>query len=198
MTKTELKSVKFDPGYAKYITILSISLDLIYKKIDAIKNFNQKKMQFKMNYKNILRIVDNNVGFCLGSLLWAVYIKSLENSKIEGNPCLGDTFNKDESVEEIDYSIKFFDKLKKDVKYYLNQNYEINPVYIKILNLYREFLLLNMNFVNTKTTSDVVLPDKIKVPAKKELDTIKSKIDEVLETGNLLDLAEVLPLIYEE
>ncbi len=198
MTKIEMKSVKFDPGYAKYITILSISLNFIYKKINSIKNFNQKKMQFKMNYKNILHIVDNNVGFCLGSLLWAVYIKSSEEAKIEGNPCLGDTFNKDECVEEIDFSIKFFDQLKKDAKYYLNQNYEINPIYIKILNLYREFLLLNANFVNTKTTSDLLLPEKIKFPSDDDLKTIKSKIDEVLQTGNLLDVTEVLPLIYEE
>lgn len=58
-------------------------------------------------------MVDNNVGFCLGCLLWAVYIKSLGELQIEGNPCLGDTYNKEETVEEADYSINFFEKLKK-------------------------------------------------------------------------------------
>ena len=58
MTATKLQSVKFDPGYAKHTTILSISLDYIYKKINSIKNFNQKKIQFKMNYPQIVKMVD--------------------------------------------------------------------------------------------------------------------------------------------
>ena len=197
MTATEIQSVKFDPGYAKHTTILSISLDYIYRKINSIKNFNQKKIQFKMNYPQIVRMVDNNVGFVIGCILWAVYIKSLGDLKIEGNPCLGDTFNKDETVEEIDFSIEFFNRLKKDAKYYLNQNYEINPKYIDILNLYREFLLINSNFVSTNTTNDIQLPQGIKTPSEKELKTIHSKIEEVIKSGNLLDLLEVLPLVYE-
>lgn len=197
MTATETKSVKFDPGYAQHTTILSISLDLIYKKINSIKNFNQKKIQFKMNYPQILRMVDNNIGFCIGCILWAVYIKASGDFKIEGNPCLGDTFNKDETVEEIDYSIKFYEQLKKDAKYYLNQDYEINPKYIEILNLYREFLLINSSFVNTKMTSDIQLPDSVKIPSEKDLKTIHNKIEEVIKSGKLLDLAEVLPLVYE-
>ena len=58
-------------------------------------------------------MADNNVGFCLGSLLWAVYIKSLRNVQIDGNPCLGGTYNQEEAVEEVDYSIEFFNRLKK-------------------------------------------------------------------------------------
>ena len=198
MTATEIKSVKFDPGYAKHTTILSISLGYIYKKINSIKNFNQKKIQFKMNYAQILRMVENNVGFCVGCILWAVYIKSLGDLKIEGNPCLGDTFNKEESVEEIDFSIEFFNQLKKDAKYYLNQNYEVNPKYIDVLNLYREFLLVNSNFVSTEKTSDIQLPQKIKNPSEKELETIHTKIEEVIKNGNLLELLDILPIVYEE
>ena len=61
MTATETKSVKFDPGYAKHTTILSLSLDYIYRKINSIKNFNQKKFQFKMNYPQIVKMVDINL-----------------------------------------------------------------------------------------------------------------------------------------
>ena len=197
MTATQIQSVKFDPGYAKHTTILSISLDYIYKKINSIKNFNQKKIQFKMNYPQILRMVNNNIGFVIGCILWAVYIKSLGDVKIEGNPCLNDTFNKEETVEEIDFSINFFNQLKKDAKYYLNQDYEINPKYIDILNLYREFLLINSNFVSTRTTVDLQLPQSLKTPSQDDLKTIHSKIEEVLNSGNLLDLQEVLPLVYE-
>ena len=100
MTETKIQTVLFDPGYAQHTTILSISSEYIYAGINQFKNLGQKKMKFKMMYSQLIRMVDNNVGFCLGSLLWAVYIKSLGDIKIEGNPCLGGTYDKEEAVEE--------------------------------------------------------------------------------------------------
>ena len=198
MTETTLKSVKFDPGFAQHTTILSINLEYIYAKINSYKNFGQKKMSFKFNYKQILQMVDNNVGFCLGSILWGVYIKSLGDIRIEGNPCLGDTFDKNETCEEIDFSIEYFEQLKNDTKYFLGQNYEINPLHITILNLYKEFLLLNKNFIATKTTNEIILPESLKIPSETDLTAIHSKIEEVIKTGNLLDLVEVFNLIYSK
>ena len=197
MTATDIKTVKFDPGFAQHTTILSISLEYMYSGINSFKNFGQKKMKFKMNFPQIERMVNNNVGFCLGSMLWAVYIKSLGDLKIEGNPCFGDTFDKEETSDEIDFSIYYFEQLKKDVKYYLGQNYEVNPLYVTILDLYREFLLANKNFVNTSTTSQIVLPEKFKTPLPEDMEKIHSKINEVIQSGNLLDLIEVLSLVYE-
>lgn len=194
---TETKTVLFDPGYAQHTTILSISAEYIYTGLNQIKNFGQKKMKFKMFYPQLTRMADNNVGFCLGSLLWAVYIKSLGDIQIDGNPCLGGTYNKEEAVEEVDYSIEFFNKLKKDAKYYLGTDYDINPLHLTILELYKEFLVLNCGFVNTRTTNDVQLPTSIIIPSKDNLDKIKNKIEEVITSGNLLDLTEVFGLIYE-
>ena len=196
MTKTAVESVKFDPGFAQHTTILSINLEYIYAKINSFKNFGQKKSSFKFNYNQIKRMVENNVGFCLGSLLWAVYIKSLGDLTIEGNPCFGDTFDKDETCGEIDFSIEYFDQLKKDTKYYLGQDYDVKPLYITILNLYKEFLLENKNFVSTKTTNDIVLPKDFVTPSDADLKKINSKIEEVIKSGNLLDLTEVLDLVY--
>ncbi len=198
MTESSLKSVLFDPGYAQHTTILSISSEYIYAGVNQFKNFGQKKMKFKMLYPQLLKMVDNNVGFCMGSLLWAVYIKNLgENIQIEGNPCIDGTYDKEEAVEEVDYSIAFYDKLKKDAKYYLGVDYEINPLCIKVLEIYKEFLTLNCGFVNTKTTSDVQLPRVLKTPSKDDLKTINTKIQEVIKSGNLLDLTEVWNLIHE-
>ncbi len=194
---TETKTVLFDPGYAQHTTILSISAEYIYAGLNQIRNFGQKKMKFKMFYPQLTRMADNNVGFCLGSLLWAVYIKSLGNVQIDGNPCLGGTYNQEEAVEEVDYSIEFFNRLKKDAKYYLGTDYNINPLYLKILELYREFLVLNCGFVNTRTTNDVQLPNSIKIPSREDLTKINDKIEEVIKSGNLLDLTEVFGLIYE-
>lgn len=194
---TETKTVLFDPGYAQHTTILSISAEYIYAGLNQIRNFGQKKMKFKMFYPQLTRMADNNVGFCLGSLLWAVYIKSLGNVQIDGNPCLGGTYNQEEAVEEVDYSIEFFNRLKKDAKYYLGTDYNINPLYLKILELYREFLVLNCGFVNTRTTNDVQLPNSIKIPSREDLTKINDKIEEVIKSGNLLDLTEVFGFIYE-
>lgn len=197
MTETKIQTVLFDPGYAQHTTILSISSEYIYAGINQFKNLGQKKMKFKMMYPQLVRMVDNNVGFCLGSLLWAVYIKSLGDIKIEGNPCLGGTYDKEEAVEEADFSVEFFDRLKKDCKYYLGTDYKIDPLHIKILELYKEFLVLNSGFVNTKTTNDVKLPTSIKTLQEDELKQIYNKIQEVIKSGNLLDLTELFGLIYE-
>lgn len=197
MTESTAKTVLFDPGYAQHTTILSISAEYIYRNINQYKNLNQKKMNFKMFYPQLVRMADNNIGFCLGCLLWAVYITASGDAKIEGNPCLGGTYDKDEAVEEIDYSVEFFNRLKKDCKYYLGTDYRINPLYIKILELYRKFLILNCGFVNTKTTKDVKLPAELVTPDSQDLEKIYSKIQEVIKSGNLLDLTEVFDLIYK-
>ena len=197
MTATDTKTVKFDPGFAQHTTILSISLEYMYAGINSFKNFGQKKMKFKLNFPQIEKMVNNNVGFCLGSLLWAVYIKFSADTKIEGNPCFGDTFDEDETSGEVDFSIAYFEQLKKDVKYYLGKNYDVNPLYITVLELYREFLLANKNFVNTSTTSQIILPEKFKTPSAIDLEQIYSKINEVIISGNLTDLFEVFNLVYE-
>ena len=142
MENVKEKTVLFDPGYAQHTTILSISSEYIYNTVNQFKNFGQKKMKFKMLYPQITRMVDNNVGFCLGCLLWAVYIKGLGDAKIEGNPCLGDTYNKEETV-------------------------------------------------------DVILPEGFEIPSEENLEKIHSKIQEVIASGNLLDLTEVFELAYK-
>lgn len=198
MTQTKVNSVLFDPGYAQHTTILSIGSEYLYAQINQFKNLGQRKMKFKMLYPQILKMADNNVGFCLGSLLWAVYIKSLgDNIEIEGNPCLGGTYDEAETVEEADFSIEFFTQIKKDTKYYLGKDYQINPTYIKILELYKEFLTLNFSFVNTKTTGEVKLPQGFKIPNEEDLNKIHSKIQEVISTGQLLEMLPLLDLVYE-
>lgn len=198
MTQTKVNSVLFDPGYAQHTTILSIGIEYIYAQINQFKNLGQRKMKFKMMYPQILKMADNNVGFCLGSLLWAVYIKSLgDNIEIEGNPCLGGTYDEAETVEEADYSINFFSQIQKDAKYYLGKDYQVNPQYIKVLELYKEFLTLNCSFVNTKTTGDVKLPNGFKIPDEASLAKIHSKIQEVVSNGELLEMLPLLDLVYE-
>lgn len=181
--------VKFDPGFAQYTTILSINTQYIYASILKFKNFSQRKTQFKMYYNKIIKITENNVAFCLGCLLWATYLKSLKSEEIINNPCFGDNYNEQEAVEEIDFSINFFEQLKKDVKYYLGQSYEPDERFITILNTYREFFTLNEGFVNTKLTDDIKLPPSIK--SVSNYGEIKDKIDEVIKDGELMKLFDI-------
>ncbi len=196
MTETQERTFLFDPGYAQHTTILSINLEYMYSLINQFRNLGQRRTQFKRFYPQIVKMVENNVGFCLGSLLWAAYLKT-QDAKIEGNPCLGGNYDEAEAVEEIDFSLEYFTQLQKDAKYYLSSNYEVNPLYIKILDLYKEFLTLNRGFVDTKTTLDIKLPQNLSVPANEDAQKIHSKIQEVIKSGKLLDLTEVFELIYK-
>lgn len=197
MTQTKNQSFLFDPGFAQHTTILSMNIEYIYAGINQFKNFGQRKMKFKMLYPQILKIVDNNVGFWLGCLLWAVYIKPNASAIIEGNPCLGGDYNEAESVEEADYSINYFTQLKKDAKYYLGIDYEINPAYIKILELYKEFIKINRGFIDTKITDDIKLPETLKIPSEQELEEIYNAIQDAVKSGNLLGMLSVFNYIYE-
>lgn len=198
MTETKEKTFLFDPGYAQHTTILSINLEYMYSLINQFRNLGQRRTQFKRFYPQIVKMVDSNVGFCLGCLLWASYIKSEDNNaKIEGNPCLDGEYDEAEAVEEIDFSVEYYTQLQKDAKYYLSSNYEVNPLHLEILELYREFLTLNRGFVDTKTTADIKIPKNITIPTKEDAEKIYEKIQEVIKTGKLLDLTEVLGLIYK-
>ena len=196
MTETQEKTFLFDPGYAQHTTILSINLEYMYSLINQFKNLGQRRTQFKRFYPQIVKMVENNIGFCLGSLLWAAYIKT-EDAKIEGNPCLGGEYDEAEAVEEIDFSIEYFAQLQKDSKYYLSSNYETDPIHIKILEIYKEFLTINRGFVNTRTTLDIKLPENLQVPTKEDAEKIHTQIHEVIKSGKLLDLTECFELIYK-
>ena len=74
---------------------------------------------------------------------------------------------------------------------------KLRELYIKILDLYKEFLTLNRGFVDTKTTLDIKLPQNLSVPANEDAQKIHSKIQEVIKSGKLLDLTEVFELIYK-
>ncbi len=182
-------SVLFDPGYAQHTGILSVNVEYIYASVSRFKNLGQRKNQFKMYYTKLLKLVENNVSFCLGCMLWAKYIKSLGTENILNNPCLGDTYNEAEAVEEIDYSMQYFEQLKKDAKYYLGLDYVVDERCLRVLEVYREFLTLNKAFVDTKTTDDIKFPKSLKTPEDMEL--VNSKIQEVVKTGNLVELFEI-------
>ena len=188
MTIDTKDNVQFDPGFIQHMSAFEPNIQYVYNSLNSCRNFNQKKMQFKMFYPKIQSLLKNYLGFYLGCILWAVYIKSLGEKPIAGNLCYGGDFSETETLEEVDFIKSYIEQLKKDAKYYLGQNFSIDEESIKVLDAYREFLKLNEGFVKVQTTADVKLPTSLKSVDKAGLKEIFVGIEQVIENGKLHEL----------
>lgn len=180
--------VQFDPGFIQHISAFEPNIEYVYDTLSTCRNFNQKKMQFKMFYPKIQSLLKNYLGFYLGCILWAVYIKNLDEKPILNNLCFGGEYSENDTLEEIDFIKKYIEQLKKDVKYYTGQNFSIDSQSLNILDAYRNFLKENKGFVETKTTKDIKLPEGFKTPSDKDLKEILEGIEKVIENGKLYEL----------
>ena len=181
--------IQFDPGFIQHISAFEPNIEYVYDTLSTCRNFNQKKMQFKMFYPKIQSLLKNYLGFYLGCILWAVYIKNLDDEKpILNNLCFGGEYSENDTLEEIDFIKKYIEQLKKDVKYYTGQNFSIDSQSLNILDAYRNFLKENKGFVETKTTKDIKLPEGFKTPSDKDLKEILEGIEKVIENGKLYEL----------
>lgn len=188
MTIDTKDNVQFDPGFIQHMSAFEPNIQYVYNSLNSCRNFNQKKMQFKMFYPKIQSLLKNYLGFYLGCILWAVYIKSLGEKPIAGNLCYGGDFSETETLEEVDFIKSYIEQLKKDAKYYLGQNFSIDEESIKVLDAYREFLKLNEGFVKVQTTADVKLPASLKSVDEAGLKEILVGIEQVIENGKLHEL----------
>lgn len=188
MTIDTKDNVQFDPGFIHHMSAFEPNIEYVYSSLNSCRNFNQKKMQFKMFYPKIQSLLKNYLGFYLGCILWAVYIKSLGEKPITGNLCYGGEFSENETLEEVDFIKAYIEQLKKDAKYYLNQDFSIDEESLKVLDVYREFLKVNEGFVKVQTTTDVKLPESLKTPTADDLQKILEEIEKVIENGKLHEL----------
>ena len=191
---TTIKGVQFDPGFAPCVLAFRGTIEFLYEDIKRFKNFSQKKIKFRQYHKKFLDVFDNNLGFYVGCLMWASYIKTLPEQEILNNPCLGCEYNEAENTFDVDYMIKFLELFPKDMKYFLGQDFEINQEHPELLKLYREFLIINKGFVNSKMNSDILLPEGIKTEGA---ESFKEKIEEVLKTQDLSKLLNYKELICQ-
>ncbi len=183
--------VLFDPGYSASVARVSGNIEYMYSAFQTIISLKQKKFQFSMLYPKFLKAIDSNTAFYLGCMLWGVYLKSLDNKTIINNPCLGTEFG-DDCFEEIDFLINFVKNgLNRDAKYYLNKTYTSNPLYLTILETYKEFLKINKGFVNVKTTDDILLPKNLKTPSPADLEEIFNKISEAVKKEDIEILFQI-------
>ena len=77
----------------------------------------------------------------------------------------------------------------------MNTDFKFPEEDSEMLQIYREFAVMNEGFVNIKKTSDLKMPSAIKTPNAEELKTIKMTIDTVVETGNFDLLFNIRGLI---
>ena len=123
----------FDPGFSNCLVSFYANIEYVYGSLNSIKNFNQKKTQFAMSYNKIVALLNKYTGFYMGCMLWGTYLKSLGNEKIENNPFIGQKYDKNLSLAEVNDILTFVDKFKKDTKYYTGKNFDFGEINTKIL-----------------------------------------------------------------
>ena len=143
----ELKGIEFDPGFGPYILAFRGAVEYLYIDINKFKNLSQKKVKFMQYYKKILEIFDNNLGFYVGCLMWAAYIKTQPKQKILGNHCYGEEYNAEQNVSETKFMKYFTQTYPKDVKYYLGKDFSFDENIVKLIEVYEEFLVLNIGII---------------------------------------------------
>lgn len=177
----------FDPGFIGHLNAFVPSIEYIYQNLYRFKNFNQKKMQFKMQYNKIVHLIETYIGFYLGCMLWAACIKDL-NKPVLNNLCYGADYDENETIGEADFVKKYIEQFQKDVKYYLGQDYKIDGFTMKVLDEYMEFLKLNKGFTSVQQTSDIKLNKEMAELSQSEKASILDTIANVVETGNFKEL----------
>lgn len=179
--------VQFDPGFIAHLNAFVPSIEYIYQDLARIRNFNQKKMKFKMYYNKIQHLIETYTGFYLGCILWAACIKDLDKPVLN-NLCFGGEYDERETIDEVDFVRQYIAQFKKDVKYYLGQDYNIDEFIPRVLDEYEDFLKINKGFTEVQNASDLKLNEGINKLSESEKELILDKIADVVENGNFKEL----------
>ena len=123
--------VQFDPGFIKHMSAIVPNIQYVYDSLNRIKNFNQKKQQFKMYYPKIITLLETYMSFYAGCILWGVYIKTIEHAPLLNNLCYGGEYSEEETLSEVEFIRNYLEQMKKDVKYYMGKDFSFNPEHLK-------------------------------------------------------------------
>lgn len=194
------EKVKFDPGIGELVLDLNDFVNNVYSQLMSFRTIHQKRARFRLYASKIQKYMKNNIAFYLGCLLWAYFIyKTNINSpkEIEGNIFLNlpeDEKEKYDYMMQVNFIENYIECFERDSLYYTGKKIEIPRIWKNILKLYKEFLQLNKGFVDTKTTSDIKLPEKIN-DASINFD-INSLIKKAIEEKDLEILMNIDNLPY--
>ena len=113
---TKLKGIEFDPGFGPYILAFRGIVEYLYMDINKFKNFSQKKMKFMQYHKKFIEMFNNNLGFYIGCLMWAAYIKTQPQQEILSNHCYGMEYNEEANISDTRFMAEFVGLFPKDMK----------------------------------------------------------------------------------
>ena len=113
---------------------------------------------------------------------------------ILNNHCLGQKYDEEANISDTEFMIKFLELFPKDMKYFLGENYETDKCNMQILEMYKEFLIINKGFVESKKNTDILLPKEMKT---EKAETFKEIIDNVIKSEDLSKLVEYKGLVCQ-
>jgi len=195
----EIDTAAFDPGYAPNLIPFLPAIRAVEAELSSIKNFGQKKLRYKVLSKIAHKAFLSTLGFWVGCILWGGFIKyKFQPPKnISGNGFSGlskediTNFAYDEEFEAME---KYIQNYSKDTKYYLGINASLPEFYGKIVEQYKQFVAINDNFLNSKTTEDIKIPEKFEFLAKyseNQLDDVYAQIMKIIENKDLSQFLEL-------
>lgn len=187
-------SVPFDPGYAKHISSFMYFNEQVKMALKSLKTPQQRAFKYKQFLPQVFSIMEKEIGFYYGCLLWATYINYETPAKeIADNSFFGKTeeeLQEFDYLSEVNYILNFFNQYPKDLNYYKIQGPKIEPKHIKTVEIYKKFLIENKSFINTKTTAELKIPNEIKKLTQLDLEKIKDIITLTTTDGNFERLFE--------
>lgn len=181
------EGIEFDPGFTIHLSLISRDIESFYYNLNAYQ-FAQKKQQFKAYSGKLLRLVERNIGFYAACVLWADIAKNYPEKLILNNICFGGEYDEAENVQEVEFVRNYLEQFKKDMKYYVGQNFEIPEIYSAILDDYEEFLKLNEGFIKVSKAGDLKLPAGVK--AVEHDAELLAQIEAVIDSGNFKPMIE--------
>lgn len=191
--------IPFDPGYAPYYVDFYTHIGPLYAEIKKIKAIHQKKFKLSMFKSEIEKIINSSTAFYLGCMLWGAYIacrfKDTQIPLLDNHMLKLDTNSFDHAAiqENLTLKTELIKDIKRDYQYFLKTSLNIDNKILDILDTYKEFAILNSDFINTHNSSDVILPEKLnyfKDLNNEELDKLESLIMEIIGKGKLELLLE--------
>jgi|SRR5574344_1175025 hypothetical protein len=185
-------NVPFDPGYAQNLVPFLPTLEQATFRLRSFRNINQQKMFYKTILPICQKALKSTLGFWVGCVLWAGYIKYAQSDKkISGNNFLNlkkEDLDGFEYLEEFKAIKGYIENYSQNVKYYTGKDDKLDENFIKIVETYQNFLAMNEHFINVKTSSDIKIPQELDFMQKytlTEFDNLLDKIEKIIEGKDL-------------
>lgn len=185
----------FDPGFAELAIAFEANMSACNGVIGQLKSPHQKKFKFQILYPQMYKLIENNVAFYYGCLLWGYYLANSHKNnptKLTDNPfseLSEEDLKEYDMTYDIDYLINYLPKFENDTKYFLGKPANIPLNWKEILEQYREFVVLNNGFITVRLTSDILMPESLKVTMP--VDDIKDFLCNTISSGKLEDILNI-------